>query len=143
MGHMIIEAESSRKCSCGQYGCWETYSSVTALVKDAEEQAAKNKSSILYTLSDNGRLTGKQIFEAADKGCDTAQAVIDRYIHYLAVGIRNIINIFSPEAIVLAGGITKQGDKLLKPLIRELPEDARVEISILQEEAGALGAAML
>ncbi len=143
MGHMIIEAESSRKCGCGQYGCWETYSSVTALVKDAEEQAAKNKSSILYTLSDNGRLTGKQIFEAADKGCGTARAVIDRYIHYLAVGIRNIINIFSPEAIVLAGGITGQGDKLLKPLIRELPEDARVEISILQEEAGALGAAML
>ena len=143
LGHIVIEADSGKRCACGQKGCWETYSSARALIKYAEEQAKANKDSILYRISDNGTLTGQQIFEAMDMGCDIAKTVFERYIRYLAVGIRNIINIFSPDAVVLAGGITKQGDKLLKPLLKELPEGARVEISALQEEAGALGAAML
>ena len=143
LGHIIIEADSKRQCACGQYGCWETYSSTRVLIQYAEQEASSNPQSILYKLSDNGSLNGEQIFEAMEKDCPVAKAVFERYIHYLAVGIRNIINIFSPDAIVLAGGITKQGDKLLKPLLKELPEGVRVEISALQEEAGALGAAML
>ena len=143
LGHIIIEADSKRQCACGQYGCWETYSSTKALIRDAEQEASSHPESVLYKLSDNGSLNGELIFEAMDKDCAVARAVFERYIHYLAVGIRNIINIFSPDAIVLAGGITKQGDKLLKPLLKELPDDSRVEISVLQEEAGALGAAML
>ena len=143
LGHIIIDANGGNKCRCGQYGCWETYSSATALVKYAQEQARQHKDSILYKVSDNGILTGEKVFQALDMGCEIAQTEFDRYIHYLAIGIQNIINIFSPDAIVLAGGITKQGEKLLKPLLKELPDGVRVEISSLQEEAGALGAAML
>ena len=47
------------------------------------------------------------------------------------------------RVIVLAGGVTKQGETLLKPLKEELKKEIRIEISTLQGEAGALGAAML
>ena len=42
---------------------------------------------------------------------------MDTYIHYLAVGIANLINIFFPEVIGLSGGVANQGENLLKPCL--------------------------
>ena len=143
MGHIIINADNGEKCSCGQYGCWETYSSASALVKYAKKRAANNSDSILYQIMEDGELTCRDIFKAIELGCKVADEVYDRYIRYLSIGIRNIINTFSPDAIVLAGGITNQGDNLITPLKAYLPVGTRIEISTLQSDAGAMGAAML
>lgn len=144
LGHITVQTENGLKCTCGRSGCWESYASVNALIKYAENKAEEDKDSILYKMySEAGNLDGEMIFEAAQKGCKTAKAVLDRYIHYLASGLKSIIKIFDPDAIVLAGGITKQGGALLEPLKAELNEDVRIEISTLQKDAGALGAAML
>ena len=43
-----------------------------------------------------------------EKGSKTAKEVFDNYIDYLAVGIESIINIFDPERILIAGGISQQ-----------------------------------
>lgn len=145
IGHMIIQAEGGRSCPCGQTGCWERYCSMTALAESAEEYALSNKDSILYHLYlENGKkLSGKQIFDAMDRGCSAANSVFDRFLNYLARGIESLSNIFGPDAIVLAGGVTVQKDRLLVPLQKKLKRDIRVEISKLQGDAGALGAAML
>ncbi|HAL63458.1 MAG TPA: glucokinase [Clostridiales bacterium] len=144
LGHIIIQAEGGRKCICGQSGCWERYCSATALIKEAKRTASKNKESVLYALMcKNGDMTGEVFFEAIDKGCTVAERVYRRYIKYLARGIESLANIFGPDVIVLAGGITEQGDKILKPLKAELKKDVRIEISSLQSDAGALGAAMM
>ncbi len=145
IGHMIIQAENGRKCPCGQSGCWERYCSITALIAIAEEYALANKDSILYNMyAENGnKLNGEMIFDALDKGCTAANKVFDDFLNYLACGIQNLFNIFGPDAIVLAGGVTVQGEKLLNPLKRKLKKDIRVEISALQGDAGSLGAAML
>ena len=50
------------------------------------------------------------------RGDTAAQQVVDTYIHYLAVGVANLINIFFPEVIGLSGGVANQGENLLKPL---------------------------
>ncbi|MDD6483355.1 MAG: ROK family protein [Clostridiales bacterium] len=145
IGHIIIQTEGGRKCPCGLCGCWEQYASATALIKDAQAAALENKESVLYGLMEknSSRLDGKLIFEALDQGCETAKAVFDKYIFYLASGIESLVNIFGPDAVVLAGGVTKQGDKLLAPLKEKLRGNIRIEISELQSDAGALGAAML
>lgn len=145
IGHIIIQTENGKACPCGQSGCWERYVSANALIASAEQAAKNNKDSILYELycTAGNRLDGELIFTALGRGCEVAREVFDEYIHYLAVGIRNLANIFAPDAIVLAGGITKQGDAILLPLKAALPYGLRVEISTLQNDAGALGAAML
>ena len=144
VGHIIMQTEGGRRCQCGQSGCWEMYCSATALIKDAKLAAMKNKKSILYDIMcKNGEMTGEFFFDALSMGCETAEKVYKRYIKYLAKGIESLANIFGPDAIVLAGGITQQGDKILKPLKAELKKDVRIEISSLQSDAGALGAAML
>lgn len=145
IGHMIIQAENGKQCPCGQAGCWECYCSMTAFEESAEEYALANKDSILYNIySENeNKLSGKLIFDAIDKGCPIANEVFDRFLNYLARGIESLANIFGPDAIVLAGGVTVQNDRLLEPLNKKLKKNVRIEISKLQGDAGALGAAML
>lgn len=144
LGHFVVQANNGRKCVCGLRGCWEQYCSVTALLKDAIRTAKQHKESILYTqMIENKQLTGEVFFNALNMGCKVAQEVFKRYIKYLATGIESLENIFAPDAIVLAGGITSQGEKILKPLKAELRKNIRIEISSLQNDAGVLGAAMI
>ncbi len=76
-----------------------------------------------------------------DKGSKTAQKVYDSYIDYLAMGLENLINIFDPELILIAGGISKENERLLNPLKERLRPFDRIEIAILKNDAGIIGAA--
>ena len=78
--------------------------------------------------------------------------MIAEYIGKLATGIVNIVNIFRPEMVLLGGGISRQGEKLLAPIREkmkaecfgkaygELPE---LRIATLENDAGMIGAANL
>ena len=145
IGHMIINAENGLPCPCGLHGCFEQYASISALVRQSEAMAAEKPNSLLASLmnENGGKLDGKLIFKAYYEHCPAAQAVMDTYLHYLAVGIDSLANIFGPDAIVLAGGITKEGEGLLAPLRAKLHTKSPVTHSSLQSDAGALGAAML
>ncbi len=145
IGHMIVQMQDGRKCPCGNTGCWERYASSAALIRQAEKAARENAESILSDIyrQNGGHLKGEDIFEALELGCRTAGEVFAAYISSLAAGIESLNNILDPDAFILAGGITAQGDKLLLPLKEKLNAGIRVEISSLQSDAGVLGAAML
>ena len=146
IGHMIIDAINGIPCPCGQKGCWEQYASVTALIRQATNAALENKNSILFSIyeENSNQLNGELIFEAIDAGCPVANKVFSKYLDYLAVGIKSLIRILSPDAVVLAGAITQQNDKIVTPLKERLADyNVDILISTLQNDAGALGAAML
>ena len=69
--------------------------------------------------------------------------MIDQYVSYLAIGIDDVTNFLEPDAIILAGGVTKSGDELLEPLKKKLRYKTPVKISKLQGDAGIIGAALL
>ena len=94
-------------------------------------------------LKNNNKLDGKLIFDALEQNCETAQKVFDEYIEWLVIGLKNLINIFGPDAIILAGGITQRGSILIDAVRNALDTPVKIEISKLQNDAGALGAAML
>ena len=143
IGHIIIEM-NGRPCTCGYNGCWEPYASASALVKDAIKAADENPGSILASIyKREGSMSGRLFFEALDKDCAVANKVFGTYLDYLATGIKSIDMVFGPDVIVLAGGITKVGEKLLIPLREKLSDSIRVEVSTLQNDAGSLGASML
>lgn len=151
VGHHIIEV-NGRQCSCGNKGCFEAYSSATALILSAKNKAKENKDSLLYKLVDGDidKMNAKIPFDADQAGDKTGHEVIEEYLDYLAVGIVNLINIFKPEAILLGGGICKQGGNLTDPLKSRVDDlayagDLRTEIKIasLGNDAGLIGAAML
>ena len=89
------------------------------------------------------KLDGKLFFKAVADGCGVAEAVLDEYIKYLAVGLSGIVNIFDPDMIVLSGGITNVGDMLLTPLKSAMNSDTEITVSKLKGDAGTIGAALL
>lgn len=152
IGHMVIEV-GGKPCTCGRRGCFEAYSSATALIRDTREAMRRHTSSAMWQYAgDLDRVDGTTAFECAKKGDPAAQAVVDNYIMYLGEGIVNIANVLRPEVIMLGGGVSAQGDNLVKPLQRYIDANAyggkkgpRVLIMIakLGNDAGIVGAACL
>ncbi len=156
LGHVVIEM-NGRPCSCGRRGCWEAYSSATALIKMTKEKLAECEESGRETLmadmvAKEGKVSGRTAFEALKQGDAAAKEVIDMYIGYLATGIVNMINIFQPEVLSVGGGISGEGQKLIDmmaDLIRkdqygtDFVSNTRVCIAELGNDAGIIGAAFL
>ena len=152
LGHMTVQCEG-RPCTCGSIGCWEQYSSATALIRQGREAVEKNPDSLIVKMvnGDLSKIEARTVIDAAREGDKVACEVYDKYIYYLAIGIVAIINAFDPEIIALGGGVSKAGDFLLKPLrekvakyvfYKDLPY-AKIEIATLGSDAGIIGAAML
>lgn len=155
LGHNVIVV-GGRQCGCGRRGCFEAYSSATALIKMTKEKIDECISTGRQTLMSralNTKIDGRVAFDAYDLGDKAAGEVISEYAMYLAAGITNIINLYRPEVVCIGGGISGQGQKLLDlimPTIRaevyggdEVGEPTRVCICELGNDAGIIGAAFL
>ena len=156
LGHIVIEY-GGYPCTCGRRGCWESYSSATALIrmtreKIAECEAAGRKTLMSELAEKSGGIDGRTAFDAARQGDGPAREVYDKYIGYLACGLTNIVNIFQPEVISLGGGISNEGQPLidaLLPLVKaeqyggDIVTHTEIRIARLGNDAGIIGAAAL
>lgn len=116
-GHTVIcDTPNAPLCTCGRRGCFEAYASATALIRMTRQAMDAHPESALHTVAANGTVNGRTAFDAAELGDTAAKQVVDDYIHYLAVGIANLINMFFPQVIGLSGGVANQGENLLRPL---------------------------
>ena len=147
-GHSLLVLDGE-PCTCGRRGCWEAYSSATALIRQGREAAAAHPTSLLNRYPE---LTGRDVFDAADAGDETAQAVLERYYVYVAAGITDLVNILSPEMVLIGGGISRQGERLLRPIRRYVAANCFggakrlqpvIQAAQLGNEAGIIGAAAL
>ena len=152
LGHTVLVVDGE-PCTCGRKGCFETYASATALIRETKKAMLANKRSLMWKVSPEIELVGgKVVFEAAAKGDKSAQKVLDNYIKYLGEGILNYCNIFRPNVIVLSGGIANAGAPLFDPLNEYIKErhygyKATPEVKVVPAElgydSGKIGAAAL
>ena len=124
VGHMTLE-ENGRPCPCGNYGCWEQYSSgaeLSNLISRDETHAVPYESTLT---------------EFSEK---------------VAVGFRNLSHVLDPEMIIVTGGITSIGDPLLDAIQqayykrvghRDNGKLTQIRLGMFGNEAGALGAALM
>lgn len=151
-GHMQVVPDGAA-CECGRRGCWEQYSSGNALVRDARSRLGAVPT-VLSELCDGDpdRLTGPMVTAAAADGDLVARAAFTRIGEWLGVGLANLVAALDPALLVVGGGVSEAGDRLLDPardaLARSLvgaghrvvPPVAR---AALGSEAGLIGAAAL
>ncbi len=154
LGHVVIEANGI-PCNCGRVGCWEAYSSATALIRMTKEVAEADKASKMWDYyNKEGKFSGRTAFLAAKDGDSAAQSVVDTYVKYLAIGIANMINIFQPEILVVGGGVANEGENLLAPVRELVAKEAygggsddvpatKIVKAYLGNDAGIIGAALL
>ena len=156
LGHTVIEKDGA-PCSFGRKGCWEAYSSATALIRMTKEKLEECKAQGRETLieklvAEKGKVSGKTAFDAMRAGDEAGKEVVDKYLSYLAVGLGNMINIFQPEVISLGGGVSNEKENLLKPLIPLVRQEqyggdlvslTKICVAELGNDAGIIGAAFL
>jgi len=153
LGHMTVNKDGPR-CNCGNYGCLEAYSSATGIKNRIKNRIKEGIKSEFLDFDEDKlfeSLRLKSIFEAARKGDRLTEDIVEEAISYLGIAIANIINILNPEMVVLVGGITNEGNKLLIPLGEEVKKRAlysnykslKIVIGKLAGNAGVLGAAAL
>ncbi|MFC1660085.1 ROK family protein [Gemmatimonadota bacterium] len=149
-GHTTIDF-TGRKCKCGNYGCLEAYASGPNIAARAMEGIEAGAESILLELVDGSleAVTAATVYEAVVLGDAYADEVMQETAKVLGVGIANLINALNPDAIVIAGGVTRAGDHLFGPLRKEVRKRAfrsaveacRIVPASLPETAGVIGAA--
>lgn len=156
LGHIVIEVDGVQ-CGCGRKGCWEAYSSATALIRMTKEkleecEAAGRKTVMTDMVAAAGKVSGRTAFDAKRAGDEAGAEVVAKYVHYLAQGISNIINIFQPEVLSIGGGVSGEGDYLLDmlvPLVRAgvygqgIVKGTDIRIASLGNDAGIIGGAVL
>ncbi|MGM9551846.1 MAG: ROK family protein [Clostridia bacterium] len=141
IGHITL-VKDGEKCNCGRKGCWERYASVSALSRQTREAG--------FT----GEVNGKTVFEKSLKGDKVAQKVLDKWLNYVSEGICDMVNIFQPDLIVIGGGVSREGDRILKPVADFVNKNSMtgkitalkqtdIRISQLFNDAGVIGASFL
>ena len=150
IGHITLEMNGI-ECTCGKKGCFECYASVTALRRQTEEMMRKCPDSMMHAwVKKKGHVSGRTAFECAASGDRAAIEVRDQYIRYIGEGIVSTVNIFQPEMLVIGGGISKEGDVILKPLkefvykydFNKFMPKTEIRMAKLFNDAGIVGAAL-
>ncbi len=147
-GHVSIDF-SGPECGCGGNGCFELYASGSAInsrMKRDMKNGIKSKAfeSIDYNLE---KISGKILGDAAKKGDPYAISMLQQEGQYIGIGLANLINLFDPDVIVLAGGIVKTNKYFWHTMIDEISRRAcfqfdedRIRISQLNDKVVAYGA---
>jgi len=152
IGHMSINADAE-KCPCGNNGCLENYASARAMISKAVSMIEKGTESLLKECCKGSiyKITPEDIYKAALDGDTLAREILRDAGRFLGVGLANIINIMSPEAIILAGGLIGAWNIYVQEAIkeasrrayRELFDGVKIIPSSLGDDAGIVGAARL
>lgn len=148
-GHIIVQMDGARQCSCGAYGHLEAYASATALVKRAREALEVDPDSALLQVLRDGSLSSRAIAEAAERGDHLARRLMHETARYLAVGAVCLMHTIDPDVILFSGGMIAAGPTFLDRIregIRSMAfpvpaAQTRIAYAELGGDAGFIGAA--
>lgn len=138
-GHLCVAYDNqARLCGCGGKGCVEAYASATAISDRYREATGR-------------QLDTKAIFERANSGDKEALLTLESAGSHLGAAIAEAIKLLDIHTVTISGGMIGAWP-LLHPalmtaldakLIPPLKGKTQVLASILQDNAGLLGAAVL
>lgn len=152
IGHMTI-LPNGNKCSCGNVGCLEAHASASAIVEYATSNIRNGAESILSRLYNGNyfKITAHDIYKSALEGDSLSRNALKEAGKSLGLGIANAINIFSPEAVILTGGLIGSWNIYIENALKEASRRSLAELfnktkiipSLLGDDAGIIGAASL
>jgi glucokinase len=118
IGHVIVDP-NGRMCTCGARGCLEAMVNTTALIDLADGTPVR------------------ETVTAARGGDPRAQNILAQAGHWIGLGLASLSPIFSPDRIVVGGGIAAAGDALLDPTRESYRRHARPEFAEHTEVIGS------
>jgi glucokinase len=81
VGHITVNREETRFCTCGKRGCAEQYASARGIVRLAKEYLSSSETP--SRMRAYPALSAKDVFACAAQGDEPARAVLERVYDYL------------------------------------------------------------
>jgi glucokinase len=144
-GHVVSDPEAPDQCTCGRRGCLEAIASAPNMVRQYVEATTRGRSKVMREVD------LAFLLDAARHNEPTALKVVDRAARSLGIALSQLVQILSPELIVLGGDIVA-GQDLFLPRIRtvlasfvtpKLGDAVRITVSSLGLDIGLKGAAAM
>ena len=152
IGHMIIDIDGPQ-CTCGNYGCLQTFASGPSIVEWVKKEMRLGHSSLLTTMTkgDLEKVTGELIYLSALEGDTLCKTALQQAGRYLGVGITNLIHTVNPRRIIIGGGVSNAGDLIMDNIIQTVNQRAltnpakqtEIILSKFGDDATAMGAVAL
>ena len=151
LGH-VCAVQDGRQCNCGLKGCLETYASAMGVARTAREFLQKDSRESLLRKLDPGKISSKDIYDAAVQGDGLAREIFVFTGRILGRALGDFVKFSSPQAIVLFGGLTKSReffhDEMVKAMNDNLMQVWKNQIQILyssltESDAAILGASSM
>lgn len=143
--------QTKYECNCGIKNCIEAVSSATGITKLINEFADQNQKSYLWkTKQLNKGLTIVHLSNLILKHNNAdALKLLQTGLEPLVNHMSTIMYAFNPQLIILAGGVTNMGNRLLEivvdilktKVVEFLLDTTIIDISVLQSKAGLYGSA--
>lgn len=121
IGHMIVAYEG-KQCSCGRYGCFESYAAKWSLTENVYHRINNGEKSLIEFKGDKPReeiLKSSMIKKAYLANDKVLKEELLISVNYFGMGLANIVNLLNPEVIVMGGGMIESMEEELIPLVRE------------------------
>ncbi len=148
-GHLTLQP-GGPQCACGKFGCLEALAADPAVVRMAREalEAGKN-TAIAQVVQSADLLTFDHIAQVASLSDEVALEILVEAGRWLGLGLSYLVNLFSPQLIVLSGEGTRTGDARIESarqtmrqhIFNGLDKSPDLVVKPLGEEAWARGAA--
>ncbi|GIX00991.1 MAG: hypothetical protein KatS3mg111_4323 [Pirellulaceae bacterium] len=157
-GHFIVDSRpDARLCVWGGgRGQLEAYASASAVAARATEAVTAGlPTSLADTYRSNGKLTAKDVYEAAKAGDQFSLELIDETAFYLGIGVADAVHAIDPGLVVLGGAMnfggaeSPIGRRFLEGVVAEfrrrtfpnVAAGTTVQFATLGAAAGYVGAA--
>jgi glucokinase len=153
IGHIIVDLHGDL-CSCGNYGCMESFAGGLAMARRAQQfinDGSYAGKELIALAGSVENITSRLIYTAAKSGDKLSNKVVNDAIDALVAGCISIIHMFNPEKLILGGGVI-QGepqiiDKIRTGVYQKAFKAATLNLEILPaqlaDDSGVIGAASL
>jgi glucokinase len=119
IGHTIIDKKGP-VCGCGNRGCFETFASRTAIVKNIlADLKTKKKKTIKKIISPNKPIKSRMLAAAVKSNDRLVIKNISNACDIIGLVLANSANLMNFDMIVLGGGLIEALDYFMLPKIKE------------------------
>src|SRR5436190_18094654 len=124
IGHMVIDINGP-KCGCGNRGCFEALASRTAIFQRIKAGVKDGEKTLLTEMLGDSLddMRSGDLRKAIRRGDKFVGKVMEQTAEYIGIGVANLINIFSPEVVVLGGGVMEALADEMSAIITKTAKD--------------------
>jgi glucokinase-like ROK family protein len=146
IGHLTID-KNGPLCTCGNYGCLESFASGSAIEIKAQKLAESGKRTLLAN-SAHGKISVSDVADAARRGDLAAQEILKQSGTFIGIALAGLINLVNPSTVIIGGGVAQVGDLLTGPIRQEVRERSlrasehgvRITTAMLGRRSSLIGA---